>query len=146
MGTDPERRHISSPGWSQCLGDRAAVPLSPRLSGLATLRRHCRASAGGCGNSCRTMPCSCVLSRWVMHQNRSAVGCCPARSYGNPFQRREADRQTPAERAVPGAGEPGGAGVRMLLHGSTASKGGSSCSAWDPWIAELPSSSSNAGG
>lgn len=151
VGTDPERRHISSPGWSQCLGNRAAVPLSLWPSGLTTLQRHCRASAGGCGNSCRTMPCSCVLSRWVMHQNHSAVGCCPARSYGNPFQRREADRQTPAEQAVPGAGEPGGAGVRMLLQpqcwrgwcssavtpaggcGAWPAKEGNSCSAWDPW-------------
>lgn len=74
--------------WSHC----PHGPVAPQCSDSTA-----EPVPGGCGNSCWTMLCSCVLSRWVMHQNHAAVGCCPACSYGNSFQRRKADRQTPTE-------------------------------------------------
>lgn len=40
---------------------------------------------------------SCVLSRWVIHQNHTAEGCWPDCSYGNSFQRRKADERPPGD-------------------------------------------------
>lgn len=115
-GRGQTARGITSPSLaaSRHLGDRAAVPLSPRPSGLALLQRRCRASAGGMWEQLpdnAAQLCAFTLGNAPEPHCRGLL----SRLFLWKLLSKERGRQTNTHRVVQGAGEPvRGPGVRML--------------------------------